>query len=112
MELDHSVLYESPEYEDLETVRTNDYTAYQLRSFAFCRAQTIANRRLHRLDEFKAVTDQISSKEGLKSYQDLREEIIESHAIQADKEDVKELSKKDKIEHNKQAAQSIIQAVK
>lgn len=107
MDLDDSILYNS-DNKDLESERTNDYTAYQLRSYAFCRAQRIANERLHRLDEFKAVIDQISSEEGLEQYNKLRQEIIGTHAIESDSDKAKQMKKEEKLKHNRKAAQSIM----
>lgn len=97
---------------DLESTRTNDVSLYQLRSFSFCRAQRIASERLHRLDELKAVIDQISSEDGIKSYINLREEIVSSHSIELPKEKIKDISKQDKQEHNRRASQGLMNFVK
>lgn len=106
LDIDYSVLYSSNQFDNLESERPNDYTAYQIRSFAFAQAESIARRRLHRMDELKAVSDQVMSEDGYKNYKKLRKEIVGSHAIKDTSKSG--ISKDKKLAHNKKAAKSLI----
>lgn len=89
----------------MESHRQNDYTIYQIRSFAFAKAEHNALQRLYRLDELRALIGAIWGDKTNTELQDLREEIAGSYLIESNK--VVKMSREEMAEHNKKAAMSM-----
>lgn len=79
----------------------------QLRSFSYATAEQIANNRLGRLDDFKALYDAILDSQTYESYKDLRRTIIRSKEDELQGELREQLEKKEKERLNKIGLQSM-----
>lgn len=103
LDIDVRDIYVEHDGGDVEAGRQNDYTIAQVRSFAFCKAEQIAINRLNRLDEFRAILNDLYGSEKTNELKKLKEEINGSHLIE---EKAKKLTKEEMMAHNRKAVAS------